>query len=261
MQQEWSYEFAPFLLDVRNRVLVKHREPIHVPAKSFDVLVELVRANGRVVTKDHLMDRVWSYTAVMESNIYQSIYRLRCVLRENTHEPIDRYIVNVSGTGYRFATAVRQLSLTGTSMTRASMDRHLAGVRPAMHSAVVATIESFEKREVQAESGLTVLNMGRHFGRNDDQERANVASTSGHTQGTDGDDFLRWLTPTERRVLRLIAESRTSRDIAVELSSSIRTIESHRASIRAKLRLSGSNALVWFAVKHLCDIRRESEEC
>ena len=259
MKQQLIYRFGHFSLDADNRVLVRHREPIHVPAKSLNVLIELVRANGRVITKDELMDKVWCHTAVEESNIYQSIYRLRCILRENTRDPIDRYIANVSGTGYRLAIACRQLNLSRTNAARSSIARHLGSVRAVMPSALVAAANPFERRE--AESGLMVLNMGTHFRRNGDQERANLESTSEHTQKTDGDGFLRWLTPTERRVLRLIAESRTSRDIAVELSTSIRTIESHRASLRAKLRLSGSNALVWFAVKHLCDIQRECEEC
>jgi DNA-binding CsgD family transcriptional regulator len=196
----------------------------------------------------------------MESNIYQGIYRLRSVLRENAQEPVDRYIVNVSGTGYRFATPVRQLNVTRTSPAHVSMARQLGSVRPVIPSAVDATINLFGQHETMAQSGLPILNIGRFFGGNHHQERASLKSISADKQETDGGGLLRWLTPTERRVLRLISESRTSRDIAEELSSSIRTIESHRASIRAKLRLSGTNALVWFVAKHLWDILRECDE-
>jgi DNA-binding NarL/FixJ family response regulator len=62
------------------------------------------------------------------------------------------------------------------------------------------------------------------------------------------------LTPTERIVLRLIAESKTSREIADDLSISYRTVENHRYNICQKLGVSGSNALVKFALNHQNDI-------
>ena len=39
------------------------------------------------------------------------------------------------------------------------------------------------------------------------------------------------LTPAERRVLKLIAENKTSKEIAAELFISYRTVENHRANI------------------------------
>lgn len=58
------------------------------------------------------------------------------------------------------------------------------------------------------------------------------------------------LTPTEKRILILIGDYLTSRDIAAELSISTRTVEHHRASIAAKLDLKGSHALLKFALDH-----------
>ncbi len=58
------------------------------------------------------------------------------------------------------------------------------------------------------------------------------------------------LTPTERRVLKLIAEYKTSKDIATELFISTRTVEHHRANISTKLELKGSHALLKFALDH-----------
>lgn len=62
------------------------------------------------------------------------------------------------------------------------------------------------------------------------------------------------LTPTERRILRLIAEYRTSREIADELFISTRTVEHHRANISTKLELQGSHALLKFALEHKSDL-------
>jgi DNA-binding NarL/FixJ family response regulator len=58
---------------------------------------------------------------------------------------------------------------------------------------------------------------------------------------------LHLLTQTERRILKLIADNKTSKAIGDELFVSYRTIEGHRANISRKLNLSGSLALVKFA--------------
>jgi DNA-binding NarL/FixJ family response regulator len=55
------------------------------------------------------------------------------------------------------------------------------------------------------------------------------------------------LTPAERRIIRLIAEDFTSKEIAEQLGISFHTVENHRANISAKLGLSGSHSLLKFA--------------
>jgi DNA-binding NarL/FixJ family response regulator len=61
---------------------------------------------------------------------------------------------------------------------------------------------------------------------------------------------LATLTPTERQILKLIAEDRTSKEIAEVLGCSIRTVETHRQNISHKLELSGSHSLLRFAFDH-----------
>ena len=65
---------------------------------------------------------------------------------------------------------------------------------------------------------------------------------------------LEQLTPAERRVLKLIAEGQTSREIAATLGIGVRTVEHHRNNIAAKLELHGSHALVKFAIKHQSEL-------
>jgi DNA-binding NarL/FixJ family response regulator len=62
------------------------------------------------------------------------------------------------------------------------------------------------------------------------------------------------LTPTERRVLSLIAEYKTSKEIAEELGIHYRTVENYRTNICAKLDLHGSHALVKFALRHQSEL-------
>ena len=61
---------------------------------------------------------------------------------------------------------------------------------------------------------------------------------------------LKDLTPTELRILKLIAQHATSKTIAEQLCISYRTVENHRYSICQKLDLHGNNALVMFALEH-----------
>ncbi len=56
------------------------------------------------------------------------------------------------------------------------------------------------------------------------------------------------LTPTELTVLQMIAEYKTTKDIASALFVSPRTVETHRANICQKLNLRGSHALMKYAL-------------
>ena len=62
------------------------------------------------------------------------------------------------------------------------------------------------------------------------------------------------LTPTERRVLKLIAEDMKSKEIGEELFISPRTVEKHRQNICQKLNLQGSHSLFKFAVQHKSEL-------
>lgn len=60
------------------------------------------------------------------------------------------------------------------------------------------------------------------------------------------------LTPTERRIMQLIAKGKSSKEIGAELSIHYRTVENHRTNICRKLALEGegANALLRFALQN-----------
>jgi DNA-binding NarL/FixJ family response regulator len=62
------------------------------------------------------------------------------------------------------------------------------------------------------------------------------------------------LTRTERSILKMIAEYKTTNDIAAALFISPRTVETHRANISQKLDLHGSHSLMKFALTHSLDL-------
>ena len=58
------------------------------------------------------------------------------------------------------------------------------------------------------------------------------------------------LTPTERKILKLIGEGKSSKEIADILFVSYRTVENHRTNICTKLEIHGSHALLKFALQN-----------
>jgi DNA-binding NarL/FixJ family response regulator len=62
--------------------------------------------------------------------------------------------------------------------------------------------------------------------------------------------FQERLTPAERAVLKMLAENRTSKEIADRLFVSARTVENHRMHICQKLEIKGHNKLLQFALEN-----------
>ncbi|MGE3164972.1 MAG: response regulator [Planctomycetota bacterium] len=74
-------------------------------------------------------------------------------------------------------------------------------------------------------------------------------ATVGHERAAVDLERLRTLSPREREVLQLLAEGVTSGEIARRLHRSIRTVDSHRASIMRKLDLHSVAELTKYAVR------------
>jgi len=76
-------------------------------------------------------------------------------------------------------------------------------------------------------------------------KRVRQAETAGSARSD-----LEGLTTTELRILSLLADYKTSKEIAQELFISPRTVGTHRNNICQKLEIHGSHALVKFALQH-----------
>lgn len=66
---------------------------------------------------------------------------------------------------------------------------------------------------------------------------------------------IKSLSPMEKRILRLIASDKTSKEIAQELSISVRTVDTHRQNMSQKLNVKGSHSLLKFAFDHRTEIQ------
>ena len=73
---------------------------VELTVKEFDLLCALMNANGRVLTRDQIMEAVWEYSNAMDiesRTVDVHIQRLREKLGEE-----HKRVVTVKGVGYRF---------------------------------------------------------------------------------------------------------------------------------------------------------------
>jgi DNA-binding winged helix-turn-helix (wHTH) protein/TolB-like protein len=99
------YAFGPFVLDTRERRLLRDGEVVPLTLKAFDLLQLLVENQGHLLQKEELLRRVWADAVVEENNLTVTISALRKALGEG---PADRqYIETVPRRGYRFVADFR----------------------------------------------------------------------------------------------------------------------------------------------------------
>jgi len=100
------YEFGPFRVDARKRLLLCDGNPVRLSAKAFEILTVLLEEQGSLVEKDYLMRRVWPDAVVEENNLTVNVSALRKALSEVPGE--HRYVVTVPGRGYQFVADVKR---------------------------------------------------------------------------------------------------------------------------------------------------------
>lgn len=106
-QDKRLYQFDSFRLDAEQRRLFKDGEALTLAPKALELLIVLVENRGRVVEKDELMQSVWADSFVEEANLTVNMSALRKALGDRKDAP--RYILTVSGRGYRFLAEVEQV--------------------------------------------------------------------------------------------------------------------------------------------------------
>ena len=55
------FRFGPIVVDESTRTVEKHGEPVHLTATEFDLLHALTVADGAVLSREQLLQRVWGY--------------------------------------------------------------------------------------------------------------------------------------------------------------------------------------------------------
>ena len=100
------YEFGKFRCDPREHLLLSDGKPVSLSPKAFEILVALIQSNGRLLTKDELMQQVWPDSFVEEANLTVNISALRKALGETPGG--QQYIETIPKRGYRFIAPVTE---------------------------------------------------------------------------------------------------------------------------------------------------------
>lgn len=102
-QSDIGVALGPYRLFPRLKLMLCDGEKIKLTERTFDVLWVLVQANGKCVTKDTLLTRVWGDEVVEENNLQAHISTIRRALGRNRD-----MIVTEFGRGYRIVEPSRE---------------------------------------------------------------------------------------------------------------------------------------------------------
>jgi DNA-binding winged helix-turn-helix (wHTH) protein len=123
--------FGEFALDRERRQVLRGDRALHLGPKAFDLLDLLLTHNPRVVSKQHIHERLWPATFVSESTFLTVVADLRSALDDDPKNP--RFVRTVHGFGYAFCGEVREtggpteLAAKGTARLRLVLeDREVA---------------------------------------------------------------------------------------------------------------------------------------
>jgi DNA-binding winged helix-turn-helix (wHTH) protein/Flp pilus assembly protein TadD len=109
MKRKPIYEFGPFLLDPAQGLLFHNGERVPLHLKTFLILQTLVEANGEVVRKEDLMEKIWPDVVVEENNLTKNISLLRKALANGGDG--GELIETIPKIGYRFGRLPRLIEV------------------------------------------------------------------------------------------------------------------------------------------------------
>ena len=104
VETDVALEFGRFRVVPRQRQLLADGVPVELHTRAFDLLLVLLEADGRPVSKNELLNRVWPDVIVVEKNLHVQICAVRKALGGGRS-----FIGTDFGRGYRFTTTVRRV--------------------------------------------------------------------------------------------------------------------------------------------------------
>ena len=91
---------GPIVIDVAGRSVSRDGTDVPLTRTEFDLLLELTRHAGQVLSRDVLLDRVWGYDYLGDSRLVDvAIQRLRAKIETDSAAP--ELVVTVRGAGYK----------------------------------------------------------------------------------------------------------------------------------------------------------------
>jgi TolB-like protein len=101
-----QYLFSDYALDPDRRELTRQGEAVAIGPKVFDLLLYLIQNREHVVSKDDLLEAVWSGRIVSESTLTTHINAVRKAIGDNGEE--QRLVRTFTRKGFRFVGEVKE---------------------------------------------------------------------------------------------------------------------------------------------------------
>ena len=101
-----SLRFGEFTFDPGARELVRAGRRVELSPKAMDLLLALLEAHPRALSRAEIHDRLWPGTFVSEASLRQVVMELRRVLGDDPRDP--RYVRTVRRFGYAFSAEARE---------------------------------------------------------------------------------------------------------------------------------------------------------
>src|SRR4029078_12330304 len=94
-----ALELGPLAIDTAGRTVRRGADEITLTRTEFDLLVELAQRPGQVLTRDHLLHRVWGYAYLRRTRLVDvAIGRVRAKVERDPASP--ELLLTVRGSGY-----------------------------------------------------------------------------------------------------------------------------------------------------------------
>jgi len=95
-----KYQFGDIALDFKRGQASKAGEPMDLSSREFQLLQYFIEHRGEVITREKLLDDIWSYNAPLTRTVDMHIAKLRRKIEDAPDNP--RFVITIHRTGYKF---------------------------------------------------------------------------------------------------------------------------------------------------------------
>ncbi len=105
------YKFKGFIFNTKKRTLKKQNLTHILTPKAYKLLLLFIQANGSLVSKDMIIQKVWRGQIVCEATLYKLIQRLRKLMGDDGDK--QSVIKTIHGEGYLLVFEFKKVGIWG----------------------------------------------------------------------------------------------------------------------------------------------------
>ncbi len=107
--KNYHYKIKDWILNPQTLEISNKEKKLHLQSKVMDVLIELIEANGQIISKEELLNKVWKGTIVTENSLNKTISELRKVFNQSKND--SQFIETIPKKGYRLIVSVKKIEI------------------------------------------------------------------------------------------------------------------------------------------------------